>query len=165
MKLKGSVTVFVMLILGLIIGMYLMGFQAPIVQYVETNVMHGEDQGYGQGTGNESELVNVSELSAGDLLKDIAESIVSPIGLAFIGATLAITIGLGLLGQGNLGTSILQVTIPAFILFIVANVFFFPVVGYVSAEGQQIPQINFLLTLIFNALLMLTIVSFVMGRD
>lgn len=156
MKLKGSVTVFAMILLGLIIGMYLFGFTSPIVQYVSTEVL-GENQ-------DVDALEDVKPYSAGDLLRDIKDSVFSEIGLAFMGLSLAGAFLTGLAGAGYIGQSILSITIPVFILNMVANIMFFPVMYTTGAEGLPF-EVNALLIVVFNVLLILTTISFVMGRD
>ena len=156
MKLKGSVTVFAMILLGLIIGMYLFGFTSPIVQYVSTEVL-GENQ-------DVDALEDVKPYSAGDLLKDIRESIFSEIGLAFMGLSLAGALITGFAGAGYIGQSILSIALPVFILNMIANIMFFPVMYTTEAEGLPF-EVNALLIVVFNVLLILTTISFVMGRD
>jgi len=156
MKLKGSVTVFALILLGLIIGMYLFGFVSPIVQYVSTEVL-GENE-------DVEALEDVEPYSAGDLLEDIRQSVFSDIGLAFMGLSLAGAIITGFAGAGYIGQSILSIAIPVFILNMVANIMFFPVMTTTEAEGLPF-EVNILLVIVFNTLLILTTISFVMGRD
>ncbi len=152
MKLKGSVTVFALILLGLIIGMYLFGFTSPLLQYADTEVL-GQEGG-----------LDESEYTAGDLLGHIRDTIFSGEGMAMIGISLAGAIFTGLAGVGYIGQSILNITIPAFILTLVANIMFFPVMGTSEAEGLP-TEISGLLFIIFNVLLILTMISFIMGRD
>ena len=152
MKLKGSVTVFAMILLGLIIGMYLFGFTSPLLQYADTEIL-GEEGGLGE-----------SEYTAGDLLNHIKDTIFSDTGFAIMGISVVGAVVTGLAGVGYIGQSILNITIPAFILSLVANIMFFPVMGTTEAEGLP-TEISGLLFIVFNVLLILTMISFIMGRD
>ena len=156
MQLKGSVTVFAMILLGLIIGMYLFGFVSPIVQYVSTEVL-GENE-------DVDSLENVEPYTAGDLIKDLSNRVASPDGLAFMGLSLAGAFLTGIAGAGYIGQSILSITIPAFIFSLIANIMFFPVMYTTEAEGLP-TEVNILLVIVFNVLLVLTMISFIMGRD
>lgn len=161
-KVKGSVTVFAMILLGLMIGMYLFGFSSPIISYVSTEVL---DQNSG---GEEVTAENLDEqvvpYSAGKLLEDIRDQIFSEIGLAFMGLSLAGALITGFAGAGYIGQSILNIAIPVFILNMICNIMFYPVANTSGAEGLP-PEINILLVIVFNVLMILTTISFVMGRD
>ncbi len=156
MKMKGSVTVFAMILLGLIIGMYLFGFTSPILQYASTEVL-GENE-------DVESLEDVKPYTAGDLLEDIRQSVFSEIGLAFMGLSLAGAVITGFAGAGYIGQSILFIAIPVFILNMICNIMFFPVFTTTGAEGLPF-EVNVLLVIVFNVLLILTTISFVMGRD
>jgi len=156
MKLKGSVTVFAMILLGLIIGMYMFGFTSPIVSYVSTEVLNQN--------GDVDVLVDVQPYSAGDLVRDMIGRIASPDGLAIMGLSITGAFLSGIAGAGFIGQSILTVTIPAFIFSMIANIMFFPIVGDTKIHGLPF-ELNILLLVIFNALLILTMISFIMGRE
>ena len=152
MKIKGSVTVFAMILLGLIIGMYLFGFTSPLFQYANNEIL-GESGGLSEG-----------EYNAGDLLNHITDTMFSETGFAIMGISIAGAVVTGLAGVGYIGQSILSITIPAFILSMVANIMFFPVMSTTEAEGLP-TEISILLFIVFNVLLILTMISFIMGRD
>lgn len=152
MELKGSVTVFAMILLGLIIGMYLFGFTSPLLSYASTEIL-----------GQEGGLDN-SEYSAGDLLQYIIDNMFSSGGFALMGISLVGGIVTGLAGAGYIGQSILNITIPAFILTMISNIMFFPVMGQAETGGLPL-QVSLILVLVFNVLLILTMISFIMGRD
>lgn len=155
--LKGSVTVFVLMILGLIIGLYIVGFQAPIVGFVETNVLSQES--------GASDDIKINEsFTAGTFLNATKNAIFSDTGKAFLGITLIFSVITGVLGAGAIGASIITFMIPAFLLFIVANIFFFPVMSDVQAHGLPFP-LDMLILIIFNVLLLLAILSFITGKD
>lgn len=164
MKLKGSVTVFVLLILGLIIGMYLVGFTPPIYDFIATDVISQDIDDDGNFSGNYS----VNESFTGEsFLNAIAGAIFSPLGLAFLGIAVGYALLTGLISGGASGAvsaSILTYMIPAFIIFLVANIFFFPILPYAQAEGLP-SEISLMMMVIFNTLLLLAIVSFITGRD
>jgi len=152
MKLKGSVTVFAMILLGLIIGMYLFGFTSPLFQYANTEIL-GQEGGLSE-----------SEYTAGDLLKHITDTMFSGTGFAIMGISIVGAVVTGLAGVGYIGQSILNISIPAFLLTMIANIMFFPVMSTSEAEGLP-TEISLLLFIVFNVLLILTMISFIMGRD
>jgi hypothetical protein len=151
--LKASVTVFVLIMLGFVIGMYIVGFTSPAVNLVQNTVLGSED-----GVD--------SSINVGAFIDGIGRAIMSPVALG-IGAV-AIICGLiaGFAGQGAGATMATTLTyfIPVLILFAVANVFFFPVIPEASAQGLP-RDLSFILTIFFNVFLMLTVISFVTGRD
>jgi len=152
MKLKGSVTVFAMILLGLIIGMYLFGFTSPLWQYANSEIL-GEEGGLADG-----------EYTAGDLLKYITETMFSTGGLAIMGISVIGAVVTGVAGVGYIGQSILNITIPAFMLTLISNIMFFPVIGDTKIQGLP-TEVSGLLFIVFNVLLILTMISFIMGRE
>jgi hypothetical protein len=106
---------------------------------------------------------NVDEsLSAQDILGAIRNSVFA--NLWFLGLTAGFAIVAGVFGANYIGQSLVSITIPAFILFIIANVLFFPVMSYSEAEGLPI-EINFIMVIVFNVILLLAIISFISWRD
>jgi hypothetical protein len=156
---KASVTVFALLMLGLIIGMYLVGYQSPAVNLASQMV-----------TGTNGDLN--SSFNASGFIDAIGSAIISPLGLGSIAAillfsSLASIINFG--GGGGQTTGFIvgaamQYFIPVLILFTVANIVFFPVIPEANAQGLP-PPLGFIMTIIFNVLLMLTVISFVSQRD
>jgi len=149
--LKGSITVFVILMLGLIIGMYLMGFQGAFTTYMEGDITD-------------------PEASAGDVLGMIANGAINAMKENWGFIILAGITGLaaGALGGSNSAGTFFQFLIPVFILSAVANIFFFPVIPAIRDHGtgnSAFAPIPLLLIAVFNVLLILIIVEFVTGRD
>lgn len=158
---KGSVTVFVLIMMGMIIGLYLFGVTSPFISAF-TNTAEGEA----------SLLDDPSnpKASAGDFLNMIGRAIISAftenteVFLAMFGFGLLA----GFTGGSYAGGSILRFLIPVMLLFVVINIFIFPVVPAIEGEvthTEAFSPIIILLTVIFNALLFLTIFSFVSGED
>jgi len=142
--LKASVTVFALMMLGLVIGMYLVGFESPAVSLGKTVV---------GGTGdNMSGSFNVSVF-----INAIGNAIISPLGVGTIGviivmSALASIVTLG--GGGGASTGFIvgaamQYFIPSLIIFAVANILFFPVIPTATASGLPYP-LGFLLSIIFR---------------
>jgi len=158
LTLKGSVTVFALLMLGLIIGMYLVGFQSP-AESLALQVITGTN-------GNLSGTFDV-----GTFIDAIGKAVLSPLGIGAIIAILVmsslsslITFGSGGGGTGFVVGAAMNYFIPVLILFAVCNIMFFPVIPEANAQGLPQP-LGFLLTIIFNILLMLAVISWVSGRD
>jgi len=150
-KFRGSITVFVILMLGLIIGMYLMGFQGAFATYMEGDITD-------------------PEASAGTVLTMIVNGAINAIKESWGFLLLAGVVGLaaGALGGGYSAGTFFQYMIPVFILSAVANIFFFPVIPAVSTHttgNSAFAPITLLLTVIFNVLLFLIVLEFVTGRD
>jgi len=151
---KGSVTVFIMILVGFIIGMYLMGYTPVASRFIGTDPF-GQD---GDGS--------IQNLDANTIFNNIKGTLLSPFGISVLGFALLFG-SLSALGGSSIGYasgSILAFMLPALLLFMVANLFFFPVVDEASAMGLPNP-LNFLLMIVYNVLLLLTILTFVSGRE
>jgi len=153
---KASVTVYVIIMLGLIIGMFLMGYHSPMSEFVANDIFTTDNEG--------NQKINDS-LNMSIVFDKIVHMLTSPEGLTMLG----ITIGFAILatfapGIGYASGSILSVLIPAFLLFLFANIFFFPVISEPGREGLPEP-LSLLLTIVFNVLLLLAIMQFITGRE
>lgn len=151
--MKGSISVFVFIMIGLVIGMYLFGFASPMVAYFGEKVL-SDESGMNQG------------ISIEDFLGDIVEAVKTPFGYG----SLAIMAGIGLLtvfsGVGYASQTIFSFLIPVFFLFLIANVFFFPIVPFVESQGfSDLNPVGLIMTLVFNVMLMLSVIEFVSGRN
>lgn len=158
--LKGSVTVFVMILVGMIIGMFLMGYTPVATRFIETDVF-----GQGNAEGGD-EAVPITNLNASKIFDNIKNTLLSPFGMAVLGFALLFGTLSGLAGSsiGYASGSILAFMLPALLLFMIANLFFFPVVDEATAQGLP-PPMNLLLMIVYNTLLLLTILTFISGRD
>ena len=152
---QGSVTVFVMIIVGLTVGMYLMGYESIMV-----NIMRDKE-----GT------LDVGSVDINTLRDRFIDAMTSPMGISALGlgALFAVLAGIGLGGMQYIAGTILGYAIPIFLLFLIANIFAFPILTESSVQ-EGLPDIgavslSLLLTLVFNVLLMLAILSFATGRD
>jgi hypothetical protein len=151
--LKASVTVFVLIMLGFVIGMYIVGFTSPAVNLVQNTVL-GTDGGINEN------------FNASAFIDAIGKAILSPLGLTTLGIIALMSL-IGYFVGGSAGAvqaTALSYFIPVIILFAVANIFFFPVIPEASAQGLP-RDLSFILTIFFNVFLLLAIVSFVTGRD
>jgi hypothetical protein len=155
-QVKGSVTVLVFIMLGLVIGMYLMGYSSPMLTFVQEDVYR---------TDNSGEYTINQEFNISVLINRIYNSLTSEAGLAIFGISIGMAILVALApGLGYASGSILSVLIPAFLLFLFANIFFFPVIG--EPERQGLPsELSWILVAVFNVLLLLTVLTFITGRE
>ncbi len=155
-KLEGSVTVFVLIMLGFIIGLYLVGYSSPILSLAGSVV--------GEGAGSVG-----GGLDANDVLSEIGQVIMSPLtlvwlGISFLGAIVGRLFNAGNTGQGSVQATIVGYMIPCLLIGFVANIFFFPVIPTASASGMP-TEASYLLTIVLNVLMLLAIISWVSGRD
>jgi len=153
--LKGSVTVFVLLMLGMVIGLYLMGFQSAFLKELPSDF---------------SDDTKVPDETAKGFLDEISGAIVSAFTkhLDIILPMLGFGFLAGLTGGSYAGGSIIQYLILVMFVFIVINIFFFPVVPSMSTaldNPSAFEPLTLILSVIFNALLFLTIFTFVSGED
>ena len=154
--MKASVTVYVLLMLGLIIGMYLMGYHSPMTAFVANDVFTTDDSG--EYTINE-------ELNMTVVFDKLVNILTSEDGLAMLGISVGMAFLVVLIpGLGQAVGSIFSVLIPAFLLFFFSNIFFFPVISEPGRHGLPEP-LSLLLSIIFNVLLLLAILSFISGRE
>lgn len=154
--MKASVTVYVIIMLGLIIGMFLMGYHSPMTDFVANDVFTTDESG--QYTIDES-------LNMSIVFDKLVSLLTSAEGLTMLG----ISVGFAFLamlspGLGYASGSILSVLIPAFLLFFFSNIFFFPVLSEPGRHGLPEP-LSLLLTIVFNVLLLLAILQFISGRE
>jgi hypothetical protein len=151
MYFQASITVFVLLMLGMSIGLYLFGFSSPFVSEFSDS------------------SVTDPATTAGDFLNEMSQAIISAF-TEHIEVTLPM-IGFGLLagftGGSYAGGSVIKFLIMIMLLFVVVNIFFFPVVPTIQSHmtsGGFNPLIT-ILSVIFNAMLFLTVFTFVSGED
>jgi hypothetical protein len=149
--MRASITVFVLILLGMSIGLYLFGFQSSFVSE------------FTQYSNNPSQ-------SASEFLNQISKAIISAftenkeIFLPMFGFALIA----GIAGASYAGGSLLRYLIPVMLFFVVINIFVFPVVPSIESavtHTEAFRPIVLLLSVIFNALLFLTIFTFVSGED
>lgn len=151
-RFKGDIAVYVLIMLGMAIGLYLMGFSS--VAFVTFDEF-----------ASDSGAINVYRV-----FEEVAKSIVSvftDVETALpMGAFAFLTI---LIGSGNYSTgTILSFVIPVMIIYGLANFLFFPVVPIIEAEAHATPQMNtitLLLSIIFNVMLFLAILEYSSGRQ
>jgi hypothetical protein len=153
--LLGSLTVFVMILVGFILGFYLMGFKSPAIDFFQKTV-----------SGNS---VTSSDFNVVGFLNSIKNAILTPFGLGVTGVVVLFSLATAFTG-GGAGTvgvvGFLGWLVPILIIFSVANIFFFPIVSAMGAEGvASLNPVNMILACVLNIFLMLTIVEFISGRN
>lgn len=148
-KLAGSVTVYVLILVGMMIGFYLFGYTSIMMNAVDSGLAQDETDGGQQPEVNADALI-------GNIVKSIADNW-ALFGIAIGGALL-----ISLLTGGATIASFLAVFFPVFILLYVSNLFFFPIVTDVTKF--DLGPVGLLLAFVFNTLMVLTIVEFISGR-
>ena len=146
-RFKGDVSVYILVMLGMAIGMYLMGFTNVIIGGIDTS----------------------GQLDAGELFDDMSQGIISAFTeLEILLPMLGFGLLSGIAGKNYAGGTILSYLIPILILFVVVNIFAFPIVSTVKAQSTATPSMNIvtaLLSVIFNAMLFLAILEYSSGRQ
>jgi hypothetical protein len=151
LKFRADISIFILLMLGMIIGLYLFGFQSAFqVSLSNTLSNRGEDP-----LGSvESFLGTLSTAIMGAFVDNI--SVTLPL---LIFGSLA---GIG--GSSYASGSIYRFLFPIIILFAVINIFIFPVVPAFSAHVQSNTEwdpLVLILSVILNCMLFLTVIEFV----
>lgn len=142
---RGDIAVYVLMLLGMSIGLYLMGFTSTVLGSISTS----------------------GQVNAETLIDEIIGGVIG--AFSNLGISLPM-IGFGLLagiGGGYSRGTILSFMIPVMMLFAVANIFLFPVIPTIEAEAHMSPQMNvitMLLSLIFNVMLFLAVLEYSSGR-
>jgi len=137
--------VYIMTMLGLAIGLYLFGFTSPL-----------------------ADSIFAGDFSLDKIIDSFKTAIFSPLGLRTLGFILgfaflpAIKLGGGS-GTGFAVGSILSFYIPLVLIYTLLNYVVFPIVPVIS-QNVTFDPISLFLTVVFNAMLTLTILEFVGGR-
>lgn len=148
----GGVTAYVMILFGMIIILYLFGFQSIWSTYQEKNM---------DITSSDNEAVDFGTM----ILQRIGESITkSPENIAWLTGGILGTLGILIIGKLTGTTStILQFLIPV-ILLVVLNIFIFPLndldasINFMAGTGFTIFLFAF-----FNLFYILAVIEFVRG--
>lgn len=151
--LAGNLTVFVMILVGFVIGFYLMGYTSPALNFFQKTV-----------SGN---TIITGDFNVNDFLNGIKDAILSPFGLGVIGIAVLFSLVSAFAAGGTGIAGFLGFLIPILIIFAVANVFFFPILSEMEAEGglSSLNPVDLILAAVLNVFLMLTIVEFISGRQ
>lgn len=143
-KYKGQITIFAFLIIGIVIGMYLMGYTSPFLMGIDSLLK-----------GNPQDLFN-------NLINSFKDMIISPSGLGMIGIALAGIIIASAISGGSgflFGISIL-------IVIVFANYFVLPTAYiYESGNWGEAEILKTILVLVLNALMMVGLISFVRSGE
>jgi len=151
----GSVAVFALIMLGFIIGMFLFGYTSPAISWLEFDEAFDSDGEFHYEEWN---------IDAGDFLANMVDYMKSSLGVGAIATSVIVAILIGFSGTGQMGATVLSFAIPALLISMVANIFFFPIVDFANGEGLAFP-LNFILLAVYNVLLLLVMITFVSGRD
>jgi hypothetical protein len=151
---RGSVSVFVLILVGMSIGLYLMGFTSAFINELSTEFSEEKDPSD----------------SVPDFLDAIGGAIFSAFteNLSVTSAMLGFGLLAGFTGGAYAGGSILRYLIPIMLLFVVVNIFLFPVIptiqgGVTHTEGFD--PIIAILTVILNTMMFLSIFEFISGEE
>jgi len=145
MHLKASVTVFVLILLGLIIGLFLFGYSS-----IATSFLYSED---------------LTTVSAETIMDSIWGALTSEGGVVILGLTLTFAV-LTVFGSGGyIAGNIVPFAILTILVFLFANIFFFPVISEPEIANAIPDIISVLLSAVLNVLLLLAVIGFIGGRD
>ena len=158
--LSGSITVYVLLLLGIIIGLYLFGNTSPFMSFISEQIS-GQNITQPFESGSIIDMIVSGIGSAFNSLIDYAGS--HPWQTALIGGFAVVTGGVLSVGYGVAG--VVSFFVPTFLLVVFANVFFFPITSYTGGSGGLPFPLNLLMTVILNTLMLLAILEFVRGGD
>jgi hypothetical protein len=148
--LAGSVTVFVIILLGLILGFYLMGYKSPMLSLI--------DQGL---AGSEDGLQ--PEMSAGAIIQLMIDGIINNWWL--FGLIMGVSLLTSAITGGSTIITFIATFLPMFVLLAMANLLFFPVVTDIQSSGFTIGPLGVIIAAVLNVLLMLAIIEFITGRQ
>jgi hypothetical protein len=149
-QMQGSVTTYVMIMFGIIVVMYLFGFQSPWMAYQAETVGGSEKTISGSGVG-----YNILQMMMTSM-KGLFESIADSPEWGILGGVLAI---IGLVAIVKLGGQyVLAYIIPLVLLTLFANIFLFPT-AYIG--DQLIAPFDIIILAFLNLFLVLAILDFV----
>ena len=144
-QVKGQLTIFAFLLIGIIIALYLCGYSSPFINGVEEVLR----------TGNTENLFN-------SLISSFTNLVTNPTGIAIIGVGLALFIGATALTGGSgflFGISI-------FFVLIFANYFVLPISFiFEQASWGDAEVLKFILAFFLNSLLILSMISFIRSGE
>lgn len=141
MKLKGAIAATALILLGFIIALWLFGFSSPAIAILGQSMSAGD----------------IFNSFAGNMIATFTEHLditITMIGIGFLA---------GLAGGSYAGGSLFTFLIPVMLLFVVMNIFVFPI-SDISAGGIFTP-VSTLLAVVLNVFLMLAVLEFASGRD
>lgn len=151
MQFKAGISIYVLLLLGMAIGLYLFGFTS---------------MGFQSFADFERDDGSIDIMA---VFSSIARGMVAALtDLAFIGPILVFSVLSSVLRSSNyqMGT-LLMFVIPVAIAMFFVNFLFFPVIPVIRAEAHATPEmdtITLLLSIVLNTLLFLAILEFSSGR-
>ena len=167
-KMCGSLSAYVLIMLGLTIMLYLMGFTNAWTQYSGETVGAGDDA-TGITTPQDVSIANMMMTSIKGFFTAIAEDAEDGGIWTLVGTAIAI-IGFGVIAKLG-GQYVLAYLIPIIIFVLFANIFLFPITPLISDASLvatlpdgEIVNIEIILIVIFNVFLLLGIIEFVKGN-
>jgi uncharacterized membrane protein (DUF485 family) len=155
--LKGAITTYVMMMFGLIIVLYLMGFTSPWMAYTaETVGPEGEETGIASPTGIGTNILDWMMNGVYSLFEEVASN-----PLIAVISTI-VTLGAFYLISKVGGQYVLAYIIPIIILAIFANIFIFPTS---TLQGQILFPLDIVVFGFLNLFLILSYIDFVKGTS
>lgn len=167
-KIRGSLSSYVLILLGLTIMCYLMGFTNAWTEYSDETVGAG-DSATGITTPQDVGIANMMMTSIKGFFEAISDDVDGGGIWTLVGTAIAI-IGFGVIAKLG-GQYVLAYLIPIIIFVLFANIFLFPITPLVSDASfvatlpdGEIVSIEIILIVIFNVFLLLGIIEFVKGQ-
>lgn len=151
LEFKGAISVFVLLMLGLVIALYMFGFtSAFIYEFQESS----DDP-----VASVSTFLNSLSSAIISAFTEHLDVVLPMLGFGFLA---------GLTGGSYASGSIFRFLIPILILFAVVNIFIFPVIPTIQGEitsTSEFSPLVLILSVILNCFMFLTILEFVTERS
>jgi hypothetical protein len=152
---KGAISVFVLLMLGLVIALYMFGFKSAFLTEL-SNEFRESDSNPLESVTSFLNILSGSIISAFTEHLDIT---LPMLGFGFLaGAT----------GGSYASGSVFRFLVPVLILFAIVNIFIFPVIPAIETEiasTSEFSPLVAILSVILNCFMFLTILEFVTERS
>lgn len=152
-KYKGTLVVFAFLLFGIILALYLAGYQSPFLSFVTTRL--------------QEEGANFSFQDVGEIFNGFINAIVqsftdNPVGFGIVGIIIG-GIAIASLISGGYGAIFI---ISLFLIMIFANIFILPI-SFIFEEASwgNAEVLKMILATFLNLLLIMSIITFSTGRE
>lgn len=166
-KLQAGLTTYVMVMFGMIVILYLMGFTSPWVAYHSEGRIDAEGEVDLESTGAIDSEFSIGTMMV-DGIKGIFDSAVDGATenpLIALAATIVAGLGIYILARAG-GAYIFAYLIPIILVTIFANIFLFPIE---PISGQMIylenVPLNVILIVFLNLFMFLSIIEFIRGSN
>ena len=174
--IRGGLTVWVMMLFGMIVVMYLFGYTSAYAEYTSRQIVNDEtgalgDEGNASGNLTRPDTISQSGNIGTWMIEGIKSIFInrddSTNWLAVIGTAIA-TIATFALAKFAGGQYAFAFIIPIVLFVIFANIFIFPI-GEVATSGTPLTlkdnmTFQILIVVFFNLFLFLSIIEFVRGQ-